>query len=280
MNKYFVNIIYNKHLAPAIDKGYRAGIKSIVSLNKKKFIDEDLRVVLLAGPKSRIYNIDYTGKDLDAIDNFKLNAFKVAGVGSWELEEELKKLGIQILESEIPDFDSFEIEVRQKMLQYGIGLTDQAPSGWIKQNIDTAIKNSIAGARWNRVNDYELKGLYTHWIYRTQEDERVREEHMSFNGRVFRIDDEAAAKILPPIDWGCRCYEEYITGAEARSYDSTTPTQSQELLREVPDEFRYNPGSGKDVWKKWLNQKFNDMPESEYQKLKDLIRKKIGRAAT
>lgn len=278
MNKYFVNIIY-KNLAKAIDSGYKAGVRSIIKQNKKKFtvdptfifaLTKDARITF-DDKKSKIYNIDYTGKDLDAIYNFKLNAFKVAGVGSWELEEELKKLGVNILESEIPDFDSFELQVRQKMLEYGIGLGDQPPSGWLKQNIDTAIKNSIAGARWNRVNDPELSGLYTHWIYKTQEDERVREEHVALDGRVFRIDDPAAAKILPPIDWGCRCYEEYITGTEARSYETTSPEKSQELLNEVPDDFKYNPGSGKDIWKRWLEEKFHDMPESEYSKLKDLI---------
>lgn len=273
MNKYFVNTIY-KFLAAGIDQGYRSGIKSIVRQNKKKFTYTEKLLFDNKGNRGRIFNIDYTGKDLDAIHNFKLNAFKVAGVGSWELEEELKKLGVKVLESEIPDFDTFEIEVRQKMLQYGIGLGDQPPSGWIKQNIDTAIKNSIAGARWNRVNDAELKGLYTHWKYHTQQDERVRDEHVVLDMTVYRIDDETAAKIIPPIDWGCRCYEEYITGTEARSYDTITPEKSHELLREVPDEFRYNPGSGKDVWKRWLDQKFNDMPESEYSKLKDLIRNK------
>ena len=268
MNKYFVNTIY-KILSKSIDAGYKSGIKSIVQQNKKNKNRFTGDVIVFADPK---FNIDYTETDLEAIMNFKLNAFKVAGVGTWELEEELKELGVRLMESQVPDFDSFELEVRQKMLYYGIGLGDQPPSGWIKQNIDTAIKSSISGARWNRVNDPELEGLYTAWIYHTQKDERVREEHSKLDGAVFDMKDEDAAKILPPVDWGCRCYEEYITGTEADSYEITTPNNVQELLREVPVEFRYNPGSGKDVWKRWLDQKLHGMPETEYAKLKSLIK--------
>ena len=269
MNKYFANIIY-KQLSKAIDLGYKSGIKSIVKLNKKKFDSGVVDKIVFADDP--VFSIDYTGKDKDAIKNFKINAFKVAGVGTWELEEELKDLGVTLLESAIIDYDTFEIEVRNKMLQYGIGLGDQPPGGWIKQNIDTAIKNSIAGARWNRANDPELNGLYTAWIYKTQQDERVREEHAALDGQVFSMDDETGAQIFPPNDWGCRCYEEYLTGAEAQSYELNTPTDSQELLREVPEDFRYNPGSGKDVWKRWLDMKLHEMPEDEYKKLRSLIK--------
>lgn len=269
MNKYFVNIIY-KLLRAGIDEGYKSGVKSIVKLNKKKFSEDKAGTLIFAD--NRIFSIDYTGKDIEAIRNFRLNAFKVAGVGSWELEEALKELGVKVMESDIPDFESFDLEVRQTMLQYGIGLGDQPPSGWIKTNIDNAIKNSIAGARWNRATDPQLKGLYKYWKYHTQLDQRVRDEHTKFEGAIFSVDDEAASKMIPPIDWNCRCYEEYLTGAEAGSYDLTTPKQSQELLREVPEDFRYNPGSGKDIWKRWLDMKFQEMPESEYAKLKSLIK--------
>jgi SPP1 gp7 family putative phage head morphogenesis protein len=265
LNKHFVNIIY-KHLGKAIDAGYKTGIRSVVKRNKKELKFRD----------TPLFDVDYTSTDEDAILNFKRQAFKVAGVGTWELEEELKKLGVDILESSLPDFDGFELAVRQAMLNYGIGLGDQPPSGWIQQNIDTAIKNSIAGARWNRANDPEVKGLYTHWMYRTQKDDRVRDEHVELEGAVFAMDDPVGALIFPPNDWGCRCFEEYLTGAEAQGYEANTPTTSRELLRKVPEDFRYNPGDGKSVWKRWLDQKFNDMPESEYNKLKLLIKQEFN----
>jgi len=271
MNKYFVEKIY-EILEAAIDDGYAAGVKSIMKQsgkgkNKKRKYSEK------KSPKLRV---DYTGYDEDAIFNFKMNAFLVAGVGSYELEEDLKKSGVEIMESEEPDFDSFELEVRQKMLNYGIGLSDQPPSGWIKQNIDTAIKNSLAGARFNRATDPSLKGMYVAWRYETLKDERVREEHAALDGLVFDINDEEAQKIIPPVDWGCRCSEQYLTSEETEGADIVEKSQVAGKLKEVPEEFQYNPGNGKHAWRRWLTQKYHDMPEIEYKKIKKLIKQKFN----
>lgn len=260
MNKQHLKIIY-KVLSAAIEKSYKKGIVSIVNSARK---DLTLEFAVSSGPK---LSVDYTAYDLAALENFKLQAFKVAGVGSYQLEEELKKIGAEYQKGNI-DRDTFELLVRQKMSQYGIGLGEQPPSGWLKQNLDTAIKNSFTGARWNRVNDPDLKGLYSHWIYHTQLDEAVREEHQALEGSVFAVDDPAAAKMIPPNDWGCRCYEEYITKAEA---DGLTVSRGADNIGEVPKDFRYNPGSGKDVWEKWLEQKYNDMPDEELKELQKLI---------
>lgn len=264
MITYFVNKIYDT-LAKAIDSGYKSGIKSIVNQNKKKFTFR----------KDPIFNIDYTATDLEALLNFKMNAFLVAGVGSYELQQELKQSGVNLMESDIPDFESFELEVRQKMLNYGIGLSDQPPGGWIKQNIDTAIKNSISAAKFNRATDKSLKGLYSAFIYHTQEDERVRSEHAILDMTVYDVNDENAQKIIPPIDWGCRCYVEYITKNEAADMNILSPDETSNMLREVPEEFRYNPGNGKHIWRRWLQQKYHDMPPGEYKKIKNLLKNKF-----
>lgn len=256
MNKYFVNTIY-KILAKGIDEGYKTGISSIMKGAASSFaVNPD---------------INYTGNDLEAIRNFKINAFKVAGVGTYELEEELKKLGVSVMDGTIPEYDTFEIAVRQKMLQYGIGLGDQPPSGWIKTNLDHAIKSSISGARWKRVNDPQLSGVYIAWRYETQKDGRVREEHQVLEGAVFRLNDPEGSKIFPPNDWGCRCYETFLTAQEARGLDISTPEKSRELLKEVPSEFRFNPGEKQSIWNKWLNEKLQGMNETEYAKLKKLL---------
>lgn len=215
--------------------------------------------------------INYTGNDLEAIRNFKINAFKVAGVGTYELEEELKKLGVSVMDGSLPEYDTFEIAVRQKMLQYGIGLGDQPPSGWIKTNLDHAIKNSIAGARWKRVTDPMLQGVYTAWRYESQKDQRVRDEHERLNGTVFSLNDPEGAKCFPPNDWGCRCYETFLTEQETAGQDISSPSKSKELLKEVPEEFRYNPGDKQSIWGKWLDEKLHGMDKDEFSKLKKLL---------
>lgn len=284
MNKPFVNIIY-KHLALGIDEGYKTGIQSIVKLNKKNFTDSPLLrggdtpirrggVGYNFNKKQKLFKVDYTKADKEAIRNFKINAYKVAGVGSYQLEEELKKLGVEVLESRLPDYDSFELAVRQKMLQYGIGLGDQPPSGWLKQNLDHAIKSSLQGARWIRVNDPELKGLYTAWVYHTQQDSRVRPEHLVLEGRVFRYNDPAAAGLYPPNDWGCRCYDEPVTADE--SGDMNIETNSKSLLKEVPEDFRFNPGISQDIWGRWLQQNLKDMPAGEVAQLKQMLKNEFS----
>lgn len=265
MNKYFVNTIY-RILAKGIDEGYKTGISSIMKGMKSRFTKEPEAVSFAAR-----LDVLYTANDQEAIRNFKINAFKVAGVGSWELQEELKQLGVNVMDGSIPDYDTFEISVRQKMLQYGIGLGDQPPSGWIKTNLDHAIKSSISGARWKRVNDPQLQGVYIAWRYKTQLDQNVRDEHQRLEGAVFRLNDPEGSKIFPPNDWGCRCYEEFLTAEEAQGADISTPEQSRELLKEVPEEFRYNPGDKQSIWNKWLNEKLHGMPETEYSKLKKLL---------
>ena len=273
MNKYFIKSIYGI-LSTGIDKGYKTGIESIISQNKKKFKKLNKfseNELIYFGPKkgNRIFKIDYSGKDLKAIHNFKKNAFQVAGVGSWELEEELKKLGIDVMNGTI-DRNAFEIAVRQKMQQYGIGLGDQPPSGWIQQNLDHAMKSSMAGARWLRVTDPQLKGLYSAWVYHTQEDDRVRPAHQVLDGKVFSMDDPVAARMIPPVDWGCRCFEDYITRAEASDMDIAG--NSDELIKEVPPDFRFNPGIDQDIWNKWLDQKLSDMPARDLAQLNAMMK--------
>lgn len=192
----------------------------------------------------------------------------MACVGSYELEEELKQLGVDYKENKFPDVESYELQVRQKFLKYGIGLGDQPPSGWIKQSLDMSVKSSIQGARWNRVNDPELKGLYSHWIYKTQNDIAVRPAHQQLEGNVYAMSDKAASKLIPPNDFGCRCYQEFITRDESKEHEIK---DGSEDLKNVPENFRHNPGNGVDIFNQWLEEKFKDMPEGELKKLEKLL---------
>lgn len=269
MNALLIDIIY-KHLEESIDEGYRAGLRSIVKQNRRN-------KKLFTFFKDPAFNIAYTDADEMAIDAFKRNAFRVAGVGSYDLEEELKELGVDLLDTSLPDFDLFELEVREKFLKYGIGLGDQPPGGWIKQNIDTAIKSSHATARWNRVNDPDVSGVYTHWMYMTQSDERVRDEHVRLHGMIFPIDDASAASMVPPLDWGCRCYETYLTGAEIEGYAAPNDDQMQELLEKVPVDFRHSPADADATWKNWISGRYKDMGKPAAEEIEKMVKQKFDK---
>lgn len=262
MNRYFINTI-NGYLSPGITSGYKKGVESIVKMNRRmKFTPDPL------------VKVSYTGADKEAIRNFLLEAFTVAGIGTYELEERLKELGVKVMDGTIPDFESFHIEAKRVMLEYGIGLGKQPPSGWLKTNLDTAIVSSVQAARWRRLNNPEVTDLYPALMYRTQRDDRVRPAHAALDGKVFRKDDPVWRTIAPPNGWLCRCFYTPLTVSEASDVKIETPTQEERnLYRDnVDPNFRRNSGETKSIWGKWLKTKLDEMPASEYMKLRELIK--------
>jgi hypothetical protein len=51
--------------------------------------------------------------------------------------------------------------------------------------------------------------------FHTQQDERVRPSHAALEGRVFRLDDPGRPS--PPLDYGCRCWLEYVAVPETHA---------------------------------------------------------------
>lgn len=55
------------------------------------------------------------------------------------------------------------------------------------------------------------------WQYKTQDDERVRDEHMEWHDKVFSWDDPFWNLHHPPNGYGCRCYVVALTPDEVRA---------------------------------------------------------------
>lgn len=252
MNKDWRNII-NKILGSAIPKAYRKGIKSVI---------DNQTVMKFADEPNPLYDIDWTGTDRKTVERFKQEAFWVAGVGSYELEEKLKEIGVKVVEGEIKDFGEFEIEARRIMLEYGIGLGEQPPTGWLKTNLDTAITSAINGARWNRLHEDELIEIYPALMYKTQRDKRVRPEHQLLDGKIFLSTDEVWKKIYPPNGWNCRCYVEPIAKGSAELKDLEKPGKEdkEKYYNEVDKDFQHNSGMVQSIWGRWLKTKLKDLP--------------------
>lgn len=264
MDKKFHREIF-KQLSKAVTTGYRIGIKSIVTLNKKmNYATTNLK-----------YSVSYTASDEEAIKNFLIEAFEVAGVGSYELEEKIKEAGEKLLRGEIKSQDDFELEVRRLMLEYGIGLGEQPPGGWIKTNIDTAIVSSTNAARWNRLNEKGVTEIYPALQYKTQEDAAVRDEHAALDNAVYRKDDPIWDSIYPPNGWNCRCYTRPIGVTEIKNYDvmKSTDKYRKEVAASIDADFRRNSGKTDSIWGKWLEKKYPDMTEKNYRELKDEVAK-------
>lgn len=255
MNKEVTDIIF-KHLSKGITSGYDAGLNSVMKRLKKK--------------KFKI-TVSHTLVDKKAIDAFRREAFLVAGVGSYELEEKLKELAIEIIVNQGQDFSKFEPLARKTMLDYGIGLEEQAPSGWLKTNLYTATNTSYKSAEWNRLHDPDIKHVYPAYEYKTQGDDHVREEHQALEGLVALADDPIWDTIFPPNDWNCRCYVNPLDSDETENSDVMDIDRSEEqdknIIKNVAPEFRRNAGKDLSIWGKWLDQKYSDLPKDVRQEI-------------
>ena len=235
--------IYGK-LLKAVLKGYAGGRKS--KLGRRPKFDK-LPV-----------NIDWTVEDIHAIQNFRTEAFTVAGVASYDLEEELKELALKYKD----DFNEFEENARRKMLEYGIGLDEQAPTGWLKTNLNTAINSSYSAAEWIKLQDPVLRSVYPAYRYRTVGDNRVRPEHARLDKLVYAADDPIWQSIWPPNSWNCRCYTEALDHTEAgiEKIQPTTQAERKKIIAEgkIHKDFSRNAGITKSIWGKWLKEKLQD----------------------
>jgi SPP1 gp7 family putative phage head morphogenesis protein len=252
-----INIVYNI-LTEALKKGYEAGLKSL--RNPKRALKYANGI-----------NINWTEADKLMMDRFNMEAFLVAGVGSYELEEKLKELAAARMKGLI-DATDYEIGARRLMMDYGIGLGEQPPSGWIQTNIDTAITGSVNAARWVRLTDPTISKVYPALMYRTQRDGRVRPEHAALDGKVFSKDDSVWQTIYPPNGWRCRCYVEPLTldSDKMKDLEKTTSDKRKEYTDCVHEDFKHNSGMDGSVWGRWLKMKLKGMPEAEVSKLKKL----------
>lgn len=84
-------------------------------------------------------------------------------------------------------------------------------------NIDTDLRDALAQLERDveRLDDDEAAAAAdVVLVYKTQEDDRVRPEHMALHNTVWEVDDPE--RPVPPIAPGCRCYLE----VRARNQDA------------------------------------------------------------
>ncbi len=85
--------------------------------------------------------------------------------------------------------------------------------------------------------------------YRTQNDDHVRASHAALEGKIFRLDEPGRPS--PPLDWGCRCFLEYVAAPDSMASQvlpeeaDSEPTTPQVAFAEYLD-----GAVGHDVWRK------------------------------
>lgn len=74
---------------------------------------------------------------------------------------------------------------------------------WLEAEYRTARQSSYMAQKWNDIQ--ANKELFPNLKYKTQEDDRVREEHAALNNIIAPIDHPFWEKYYPPNGWRCRC---------------------------------------------------------------------------
>lgn len=103
---------------------------------------------------------------------------------------------------------------------------------YLKTEYHQTIAAANAAQKWNDIE--RTKHLYPNLRYLTVGDNRVRDKHRAWHGKVLPIDHPFWVKNFPPNDWGCRCDTE-------RTDDE--PTIEKDIPKTFDnDKFKNNPG--------------------------------------
>ena len=169
------------------------------------------------------------GKPNDAVIRMRRNLFRFSGAKSYaqlvELNEKLEKDG------KVRPWDEFLAEA--------LALNERYNVNHLQAEYQTAKQAGYHAANWEvYVRDQER---FPNLKYKTQGDDRVRDEHRQLDGIIAPIDSTFWARYYPPNGWRCRCY--VVQSAEKPSKD--IPDE----VPEVKQEFRLNVGIGGQVFK-------------------------------
>lgn len=164
-------------------------------------------------------------------------AFVIAGADSVTLVENLRKAldkainGGSGLAGFRKQFD--DIVLREGWLYNG-------GRNWRTRVIyDTNLRTAHMAGRLKQMRDPDVIKLRPYWQYvhgETREPKMPRDEHLAWNGKVFRHDDPIWEMIYPPNGWKCSCGVVTVSEAGLKRLGKTKPDTAPKLkMRKVQD---------------------------------------------
>jgi len=182
--------------------------------------------------------------DFDSPDHLmrtmlETNVQRFAGAKSLALVQQLNEL-----KQTAKDFRDFQDQAMPLLGNYNVN--------WLRAEYNHAIAMSQSAANWQR--NYADRDLYPYWEYVTAGDDRVRMQHESLDGRIFRYDDPEGARLYPPNDWGCRCdgiQRSDRGGKEVSTLQTAIDSMGQNYWSRMQQKgFDFNPGDSMKVFSK------------------------------
>lgn len=174
------------------------------------------------------YGKDWLKVDKDGLPNpvvikMQQNIYKFSGAKTYtqlqELNSALTKNG------KILSWNDFKTEALKINGKYNIN--------YLQAEYQTAKQAGYHANNWETFQDNKKR--YPNLKYRTQQDDRVREEHQALEGLIVPIDHPFWLSFYPPNGWRCRCFvEQTKENADLSTIPETVPN--------VKDEFKINTG--------------------------------------
>ncbi len=127
-------------------------------------------------------------------------------------------------------------------------ITDIFNDQWLRVEMDSCKRGAVMGENFRQI--METSDLYPYWEYKTEEDDRVRDEHAALEGQIFRLGDPESDACYPPNDFNCRCHSELVDNQELKESGKEV-TKGLDILEKndpetgkpyVDEQFRFNPG--------------------------------------
>ncbi|ADX66849.1 phage minor head protein [Weeksella virosa] len=128
---------------------------------------------------------------------------------------------------------------------------------WLKTEYHQTIASANAAQKWKDIQ--RTKHIYPNLKYVTVNDNRVRDKHRAWHGKILPIDHPFWKVNFPPNDWACRC--DAIRTADDPSPEAEIPTS-------IPnDKFRNNPGESGKVFPETVYA--NGVSDEDFKKIAD-----------
>ena len=164
--------------------------------------------------------------------------------------QEVKALGVTVLdESGIKKpFAKFKKEAEQIL-----GLFNKTHA---KTEFETSFANSQSARKWEKIQSE--KDIFPLLKYRTQLDDKVRDDHTELEGIIRPVEDSFWNTYTPTNGYNCRCFLEQV---ESGKVTPINELPSMVVVQDIEPVFRNNPGKSGVIF----NQKhpYFDIPKED-----------------
>lgn len=192
-----------------------------------KVVEDTLHTLFTGVEDGAGTGYDYTSPDIRMIQRMRTNLLTFAAFKNYNQQAEMIKALVDD-NGKIRPFHKWKKEVDR--------LGEKYHRHWLNTEYNTVLSSAEMARQWDEYD--RLKDLYPYLVYKSQDDEKVRNAHRMLHDVAKPIDDPFWDTYYPPNGWNCRCY---ILQASSTDGHKTEPDGLPDP-DQMPPAFRHNPG--------------------------------------